>query len=114
MKFQAQDQIHMPCLAALLWPCTCVLTSTGDTKSKAHATSLATAMQDSQFDPRDLVGFNAHVENVQLDKYLKHRTNPFCEQDGWKEVVVHIQLPVGLHASEDDAPTLRIGPLFHR
>ncbi len=36
----------------------------GDMKSKAHATSLATPMQDSQFDPRDLVGFNAHVENV--------------------------------------------------
>jgi len=71
-------------------------------------------MQDSRFNPRDLVGFNAHVENVQLDKYLKHRTNPFCEQDGWKEAVVHIQLPGGLHASEDDAPMLRIGPLFHR
>ena len=73
-------------------------------------------MQDSQFNPMELVGFNTHVENVHLDKYLKHGTNPFCKQDGWKEATVHIRLPVERtwYANENDAPTLAIGPLFHR
>ncbi len=61
-----------------------------DTKSEKHATFLANAMQDTRFDLNDLKGFNAHVENVRLDKYLKHGIDPFREQDGWKDAAVYI------------------------
>ncbi|KAF8263216.1 hypothetical protein EI94DRAFT_1807601 [Lactarius quietus] len=81
-----------------------------DTKSEEHVTMVATTMQDPRFSTEEMRGFNTHVENVHLDKYLKDGTHPFQTEDGWQESVLHIHLPVeGMHfESEEDAPTLPI------
>ncbi len=85
------------------------------TKSEEHATYLTNVMQDPRFNLNNLKGFNAHLENVHLDKYLKYGTDPFHEQDGWREATVLIRLPVEgrQHETEDNAPTLPICSLFH-
>ena len=62
--------------------------------SKAHATSLVKIMQHPKFQWEELKNFNAHVENVQVDSYLKHRTHPFQTQNSWQEATVYICLPV--------------------
>jgi Plavaka transposase len=87
-----------------------------DTKSEHHATSLVAMMQDSRFKAEDLAGFNAHTENVRLDKYLTDGTHPFQVQNGWQAATVHVRLPLEdkLFESEDDAPTLAISGLYHR
>ncbi|KAH9025634.1 hypothetical protein EDB85DRAFT_1893766 [Lactarius pseudohatsudake] len=87
-----------------------------DTKSEEHATFLAKTMRHPRFDLEDLGDFNAHAENVHLDKYLKNGTHPFQTKDGWQEATVRIRLPVEgkQFGSEDDAPTLPIHRLFHR
>lgn len=87
-----------------------------DSKSEEHATSLAKITQDPRYKAEDLAGFNSHVENTRLDKYLKDGTQLFQTKDGWQESTVHIRLPVEKKpfSSEDDAPTLPIHRLFHR
>ena len=65
-----------------------------DTKSEHHATSLVATMQDSRFKAEDLAGFNAHTENVRLDKYLTDGTHPFQVQNGWQVATVHVRLPL--------------------
>lgn len=91
-----------------------------DTKSEDHATSLAKITQDPRYRADDMQGFNAHLENERLDKYLRQdtedETHPFQTRDGWRESTVHISLPVEKKsfASEDDAPTLPIHRLFHQ
>ena len=78
-------------------------------------TSLVATMQDSRFKAEDLAGFNAHTENVRLDKYLTDRTHPFQVQNGWQAATVHVRLPLEdkLFKSKDDAPTLAISGLYH-
>ena len=87
-----------------------------DTKSEEHATMVAKTMQDPRFSTEEMTGFNAHVENVRLDKYLKDNTHPFQEGEGWQQSTVHIHLPVEGEpvTSEANAPTLPIGGVFHR
>ena len=87
-----------------------------DTKSEEHATMVAKTMQDARFSTEEMRGFNAHVENVRLDKYLKGDEHPFQTGEGWRQSTVHICLPVeGTPVtSEDNAPTLPIQGLFHR
>jgi hypothetical protein len=86
-----------------------------NTKSEAHMTSLAKTMQHPKFQWEELENFNAHAENVHLDKYLKHRTEPFQIENGWLEATVHIHLPVEgkLYESKDVAPMLPIDSLYH-
>ena len=50
------------------------------TKSEQHAMTLAAALQVPRFKLDELKGFNTHVENVHLDKYLTDRTHPFQVQ----------------------------------
>jgi hypothetical protein len=87
-----------------------------DTKSEEHATFVATTMQDSRYSLKDMKGFNAHIENVHLDKYLKDGSHPFQTRDGWQESIVHIRLLVeGMpFDSEDNALMLPIHGLFHQ
>ena len=86
------------------------------TKSEHHATTLAAALQHPRFKLDKLKGFNAHAENVHLDKYLTDRTHPFQVQDSWQAATVYVCLPLEgrLFESEDDAPTLVISGLYHR
>ena len=86
------------------------------TKSEQHAMTLAAALQDQRFKLDKLKGFNAHVENVCLDKYLTDGTHPFQVQDGWQAATVYVCLPLEgrLFESEDNAPTLAICGLYHR
>jgi hypothetical protein len=86
-----------------------------DTKSEAHTTSLAKMMQHPKFQWVELDTFNTHTENICLDKYLKHGTEPFQMENGWQEATVHICLPVEgkLFASEEAAPMLPIHGLYH-
>ena len=86
------------------------------TKSEQHAMTLAAALQDPRFKLDELKGFNAHVENVCLDKYLTDGTHPFQVQDGWQAATVYVHLPLEgrLFESEDDMPTLAICGLYHR
>ena len=90
--------------------------SESGTKSEQHATALAAAMQHPRFKVEELEGFNAHVENVRLDKYLLDGTHPFQIHNGWQAATIHIRLPLEsrLFESEDDAPTLPISGLYHR
>ena len=87
-----------------------------DMKSEEHATLLGNIMQYPGFRIEEMKGFNAHVENVRLDKYLEGDAHPFQTGDGWQESTVLIHLPVEGKpvASEDNAPTLPICGLFHR
>ena len=87
-----------------------------DTKSEAHATYLAKMTQHPKFQWEELKNFNAHVENVQLDNYLKHGTHPFQTQNGWHEATVYIRLPVENKQfnSEAEAEMLPIYGLYHR
>jgi hypothetical protein len=87
-----------------------------DTKSEEHMTSVAMTMQDTRFSLEEMSGFNAHVENVCLDKYLKGDTHPFQTGEGWQESTVYVRLPVEGKSfkSEDDAHTLPICGLFHQ
>lgn len=87
-----------------------------DTKSEEHATMVAKTMQDARFSTEEMRGFNAHVENVRLDKYLKGDEHPFQTGEGWRQSTVHIRLPVEGKpvTSEDNAPTLPIQGVFHR
>ena len=86
------------------------------TKPEHHATMLAAAMQHPRFKLEDLGGFNAHAENVRLDKYLLDGSHPFQVHNGWQAATVHIRLPLEgtLLESEDEAPTLAISGLYHR
>jgi hypothetical protein len=86
-----------------------------DTKSEAHATSLMKMMQHPKFQWEELENFNAHTENVRLDKYLMHGTEPFQIENSWLEATVHIRLPVEgkLYKSKDVAPMLPINGLYH-
>ena len=90
--------------------------SESGTKSEQHATALAAAMQHPRFKVEELEGFNAHVENVCLDKYLLDGTHPFQIHNGWQVATIHIRLPLEsrLFESKDDAPTLPISGLYHR
>jgi hypothetical protein len=86
-------------------------------KSEAHVTSLMKMTQHPKFQWEELEIFNAHAKNIRLDKYLKHRTEPFQIENGWLEATVHIHLPVEgkLYESEDVAPMLPIiDGLYHR
>jgi hypothetical protein len=87
-----------------------------DSKSEEHVTLVATTMQDPWFSPEEMMGFNAHVENVHLDKYLKGGAHPFQTGDGWQESTVNVRLPVEGKSfeSKDTAPTLPICGLFHQ
>jgi hypothetical protein len=69
-----------------------------------------------KFDWEELDTFNVHTENVRLDKYLKHGTEPFQIENGWQEAIVHICLPVEgkPHKSEDATLMLPIYGLYHR
>jgi Plavaka transposase len=83
-------------------------------KSETHATDMATAI--TRISPDEMLGFNAHTENVRLNKFLQHGTNPFQTRNGWQDSTVHITLPVENKSfrSEDDAPTLPVQHLYHR
>ena len=83
-----------------------------DTKSEEHTTMVAKTMQDSRFSTKEMTGFNAHIENVCLDKYLKGDTHPFQEGEGWHKSTVHIRLPVEGEPVTSEA--LPIGGVFHR
>ena len=48
-----------------------------DLKSEEHATSVAKIMQDPRFSTEEMKDFNAHVENVRMDEYLKGDAHPF-------------------------------------
>jgi hypothetical protein len=87
-----------------------------DTKSEAHTTSLVQMMKHPKFDWEELDTFNVHAENVCLDKYLKHGTEPFQIENGWQEATVHIHLPVEgkPYESKDAVPMLPIYSLYHR
>ena len=87
-----------------------------DTKSEAHATSLAKVAQHPKFKWDDLSTFNAHTENIRLDNYLKYGSDPFQIENGWRASTVLIRLPVeGKKLQyEDDAPLLQINGLRHR
>ena len=86
------------------------------TKSETHATSLAKATQHPKFQLGDLSNFNAHVENVRLDNYLKYGNDPFQIENGWMATTLYIRLPVEGNTieSEDAAPLLPIYGLRHR
>ena len=86
-----------------------------DTKSEAHATSLAKVAQHPKFKWDNLSNFNAHMENIQLDNYLKYGSNTFQVENGWCALTVLIRLPVEGKKlqSEDDAPLLQINRLRH-
>ena len=86
-----------------------------DTKSKAHTTTLAKITQHPKFQWEELKFFNVHVENVQLDNYLKHGTHPFQTQNGWQEATIYIHLPVENQPfrSEGDTEMLPIYGLYH-
>ena len=83
--------------------------------SKAHATSLAKIMQHPKFQWEELKNFNAHVENVQVDSYLKHRAHPFQTQNSWQEATVYICLPVEnrIFSSEGNTKMLPIYGLYN-
>ena len=83
-----------------------------DTKSEEHTTMVAKTMQDPRFSTEEMTGFNAHIENVRLDKYLKGDTHPFQEGEGWHQSTVHICLPVEGEPVTSEA--LPIGGVFHR
>ena len=87
-----------------------------DTKSEAHATSLAKVTQHPSFQWDELNKFNAHVENVRLTNYLKSGTHPFQTENGWQEATVYIRLPVENHSfsSEGNAELLPVYGLYHR
>lgn len=87
-----------------------------DLKSEEHATSVAKIMQDPRFSTEEMKDFNAHVENVRMDKYLKGDAHPFQAGNGWQESTVDIRLPVeGTSvASEVNALTLPIRGMYHR
>ena len=87
-----------------------------DTKSKAHATSVVAVLQDPRFNATEMTGFNSHIENMRLDKYLQGDEHPFQTGEGWQESTVQIRLPVEGKPvdSEVNAPTLPIRGLFHR
>jgi hypothetical protein len=63
-----------------------------DTKSKAHATSLAKMMKHPRFESEEMKDCDAHVENECLDKYLKYGTHPFQTQNGWQVATSIFQL----------------------
>ena len=86
-----------------------------DMKSEEHATMVAKTIQYPRFSTKEMTGFNAHVENVHLDKYLKDNMHPFQEGEGWQQSTVHIHLPVEGEpvTSEANTPTLPIGGVFH-
>ena len=85
-------------------------------KSKGHVTLVAAVMQDPRFSITEMMGFNSHIENVSLDKYLQDNNHPFQLGEGWQESTVQIRLPVEGKPvdSEVNAPTLPIRGLFHR
>jgi Plavaka transposase len=87
-----------------------------DSKSEAHATALVKITQDPRYSALDTKGFNAHVENMRLDKYLDDNMHPFQIGDGWQESTIYVRLPVEkkAFASEGNAPSLPISGLFHR
>ena len=89
--------------------------SESDTKSEQHATTLAAVMLHPRFKLEELRGFNAHMENVHLDKYLLDGTHPFQIQNGWQVAIVNVCLPLEgrLFESEVDMPTLPISGLYH-
>ena len=45
-----------------------------DVKSEEHVIMVAKTIQDPRFSTKEMTGFNTHVENVHLDKYLKDDT----------------------------------------
>ena len=87
-----------------------------DTKSEAHATSLAKVTQHPKFRWDDLCNFNAHTENIRLDNYLKYGSDPFQIENGWRASTVFIRLPVEGRSlkSEDEACLMPINGLRHR
>ena len=86
-----------------------------DLKSEEHATSVAKIMQDPRFSTEEMKDFNAHVENVRMDKYLKGDAHPFQAGNGWQESTVDIRLPVEGKSvtSEVNALTLPIRGMYH-
>ena len=87
-----------------------------DMKSEAHATTLAKTTQHPRFQWEELKNFNAHVENVHLNNYLKRGGHPFQTENGWQEATVYIRLPVENRRfrSEAEAEMLPIYGLYHR
>ena len=87
-----------------------------DMKSEGHATLVAAVTQDPRFSITEMTGFNSHIENVRLDKYLQGDDHPFQLGEGWQESTVYIRLPVEGKSvdTEVNAPTLSIHGLFHR
>lgn len=87
-----------------------------DTKSEGHATLVAAVTQDPRFNTSEMMGFNSHIENVRLDKYLQGDEHPFQMGEGWQESIAYIRLPVeGQPVDlEANAPTLPICGVFHR
>ena len=87
-----------------------------DTKSEAHATSLARATQNPKFQWEQMANFDAHIENTRLDEYLKHGNHPFQTKNDWQDATVHIRLPVEgkSFTSENAAPMFPIHHLYHR
>ena len=63
-------------------------------KSKGHVTFVAAVTQDPRFSITEMMGFNSHIENVSLDKYLQDNNHPFQLGEGWQESTVYICLPV--------------------
>ncbi len=87
-----------------------------ETKSAAHANTLARVIKNDLFRLDEFQGFNFETENARLDKYLAQGTHPFRMQDGWHEATVNIKLPVEGQpvTSEADALLLKITGLFYR
>ena len=86
-----------------------------DMKSEGHTTLVAVVTQDPRFSITEMTGFNSHIENVRLDKYLQGDDHPFQLGEGWQESTVYIHLPVEGKSvdAEVNAPTLSIHGLFH-
>jgi len=84
-------------------------------KSEAEVTRLANMLQEDDFDPRDLQGFNAHTEMKHFDssESALDESNPL-RQDGWKESSVDIHVPTQERNPDGNGRQFTIGGLFHR
>lgn len=71
---------------------------------------------DDNFDREELRGFSAQTENRRLDEFNAAGGGAFTPETGWKEVSVKLKLPKAgsKHASEQDAPSVRVGGIWVR
>jgi len=85
-------------------------------KSVAELQRLCNFIGDPLFNPTDASTFSHIRESKNIDAYLRNKSNPFCEEHGWRQSAVKIKLPKEgkRFSSEADAPEFEIPGIYHR